>query len=319
MAACLAVFSRCSTVVLQQRRSIGNQIFKPTFSLSISLTRSIMVGPRKLTFGKKTDLESLMQQMKLDRHEKFSGLIPNTFCAELLANRCEDMDYKMVRNKQPFFLNYRLDLLKQRVQFMEEMNLTPLQKRRDVERHPPVLMLSFADQGFTMRYLRGLIHCGEDRNGDTKFVHFLYKCHPKLRSYVFDIESKLSSICKELGITNECALKMAINMPCFLLWNVDQALETFKVMHRDYGLPLGYNLDFHTALIYPPVLTSSFKLKHGILNKPSQELVDELELFSMSDILMYQFNLPRAKPEDLSSFLVHGSRAEGTNTNADLL
>jgi hypothetical protein len=320
MAAYFGVFSRTSHAVLRQGRQRSGQFFKPTFKSTPSLTRCVMVGPRKLTFGKKTDLELLMEHMKLDRHEKFSGLLPTTFCAELLANRCEDMDYKMVRKTQPFFLNYRVDLLKQRVEYMEEMKLTPLQKRRDVERHPPVLMFSFENEGFTMHYLRGLIHCGEDVNSNIKFVHFLYECRPKLRSYVFEIKSKLGLVCEELGITNERALKMAVNMPCFLLWNVDKASEEFRVIHRDYGLPLGYNIDFHTAPIYPPMTKASLNLKHGVLtNKPSPELVKELELFSMSDILEYSFNPPQGKPEDLSRFLINGSRAEGANENAGLL
>ena len=284
------------------------------------LTRYLMVGPRKLTFGKRTDLEVLMAHMKLGRHERFSAMLPTTFCVELLANRCEDMDYKMVRSKQPFFLNYRLDLLKQRVQFMQDMKLTPLQKRRDVERHPPALMFTFTDQGFTTHYLRGLIHCGTDGNGEAKFVHFMYKCHPKLRSYVFEIESKLDLICKGLGITIERAVKMAVNMPCFLLWNVYTAVEEFRVIHRDYGLPLGYNIDFHSAPIYPPAINASLKLKHGVLtNKPNQQLVEQLELFSMSDILEYQFKLPHAKPEGLSKFLIDGSRAEGVNENSGII
>jgi hypothetical protein len=319
MAACFAVFSRVSTAFFHRGRQSSTQIFRPMFMSDPKLTRYLMIGPRKLTFGKKTDFELLMKHMKLDRYEKFSGALPTAFCGELLANRCEDMDYKMVRSKQPFFLNYRLDLLKQRVQFMEEMKLTPLQKRREVERHPPVLIFSSEDQGFTMHYLRGLIHCGDNVNGDAKFVHFLYECHPKLRSYVFEIESKLSSICNELGITNERALKMAINMPCFLLWNVGEAVEKFRVIHRDSGLPAGYNIDFHSAPVYPPIMNASVNLQHGVLtNKPSAQLVEELELLSMSDILEYRFKLPHPKPEDLSKFLIDGSRAEGANENAEL-
>ena len=320
MAAYSTVFSRFSTAVLNHGRRDSSSIFKSVLKQTPSLTRLIMVGPRKLTFGKKTDLELLMKHMKLDRHEKFSGVLPSTFCAELLANRCEDMDYKMIRSKQPFFLNYRVDLFKQRVQFMENMKLTPLQKRRDVERHPPVLMLCFENQGFTVHYLRGLIHCGKDRNGSVRFVHFLYECQPKLRSYGFAVESNIDLICKELGITNACALKMAINMPCFLLWNIDKATEEFRVIHRDYGLPTGYNLDFHTAPIYPPVMQPSFKLNHGLLtNKPSEQLTSDLELYSMSDVLEYRFKGHGQKPEDLSKFLVDNSRAEGVNENADIL
>ena len=320
MAGYSIVFSRFSTAVFQHGRRDSRQLFNSMFKQTPSLTRFVLVGPRKLTFGKKTDLELLMKHMKLDRHERFSGMLPSTFCAELLANRCEDMDYKMIRSKQPFFLNYRVDLLKQRVQFMEEMKLTPLQKRRDVERNPPVLMLSFENQGFTVHYLRGLIHGGEDANGSAKFVHFLYECRPKLRSYVFEIESKIDFICKELGITNTCALKMAINMPCFLLWNINKTTEEFRVIHRDYGLPIGYNLDFHTAPIYPPIMKRSFRLKHGLLtNKPSEQLASDLDLFSMSDILEYRFERPQQKPEDLSRFLIDSSRAEGVNENAELL
>ena len=320
MAGYSIVFSRFSTAVFQHGRRDSRQLFNSMFKQTPSLTRFVLVGPRKLTFGKKTDLELLMKHMKLDRHERFSGMLPSTFCAELLANQCEDMDYKMIRSKQPFFLNYRVDLLKQRVQFMEEIKLTPLQKRRDVERNPPVLMLSFENQGFTVHYLRGLIHGGEDANGSAKFVHFLYECRPKLRSYVFEIESKIDFICKELGITNTCALKMAINMPCFLLWNINKTTEEFRVIHRDYGLPIGYNLDFHTAPIYPPIMKRSFRLKHGLLtNKPSEQLASDLDLFSMSDILEYRFERPQQKPEDLSRFLIDSSRAEGVNENAELL
>ena len=320
MACYSIVFSRFSTAVFQHGRPDSRQLFSSMFKQTPSLTRFFLVGPRKLTFGKKTDLELLMKHMKLDRYERFSGMLPSTSCAELLANRCEDMDYKMIRSKQPFFLNYRVDLLKQRVQFMEEMKLTPLQKRRDVERNPPVLMLSFENQGFTVHYLRGLIHGGEDANGSAKFVHFLYECRPKLRSYVFEIESKIDFICKELGITNTCALKMAINMPCFLLWNINKTTEEFRVIHRDYGLPIGYNLDFHTAPIYPPIMKPSFRLKHGLLtNEPSEQLASDLDLFSMSDILEYRFERPQQKPEDLSRFLIDSSRAEGVNENAKLL
>ena len=320
MAGYSIVFSRFSTAVFQHGRRDSRQLFNSMFKQTPSLTRFVLVGPRKLTFGKKTDLELLMKHMKLDRHERFSGMLPSTFCAELLANRCEDMDYKMIRSKQPFFLNYRVDLLKQRVQFMEEMKLTPLQKRRDVERNPPVLMLSFENQGFTVHYLRGLIQGGEAANGSAKFVHFLYECRPKLRSYVFEIESKIDFICKELGITNTCALKMAINMPCFLLWNINKTTEEFRVIHRDYGLPIGYNLDFHTAPIYPPIMKRSFRLKHGLLTKkPSEQLASDLDLFSMSDILEYRFERPQQKPEDLSRFLIDSSRAEGVNENAELL
>ena len=320
MAGYSIVFSRFSTAVFQHGRRDSRQLFNSMFKQTPSLTRFVLVGPRKLTFGKKTDLELLMKHMKLDRHERFSGMLPSTFCAELLANRCEDMDYKFMRSKQPFFLNYRVDLLKQRVQFMEEMKLTPLQKRRDVERNPPVLMLCFENQGFTVHYLRGLIHSGEHANGSAKFVHFLYECRPKLRSYVFEIESKIDFIYKELGITNTCALKMAINLPCFLLWNINKATEKFRVIHRDYGLPIGYNLDVHTAPIYPPIMKPSLRLKHGLLtNKPSEQLANDLDLFSMSDILEYRFERPQQKPEDLSRFLIDSSRAEGVNENAELL
>ena len=315
MAAVWLISKRVSTNVIQLGGRNSSRLLAPQSKSGYLLYRSLIVGPRKLTFGKKTDLEVLIKHMKLGRHEKFAGAIPSTFCAELLANRCEDMDYKMVRERQPFFLNYRLDLLKQRVRFMESMKVTPRQKRRNVERNPPVLMVSYADGGFSVCYLRGLIRCGE-----TKYVHFLYRCYPKLRSYVFEIDSKLSSICKELGITSEGALRMAIHMPCFLLWNVDKATEEFRVIHRDSGLPLGYNIDYHTAPIYPPILQSSIRLNHGLLtNNVNPQLLDKLELFSMADILEYRFAGPRGRPEDLSSFLLENSRAEGANENAELL
>lgn len=319
MAACLRSLSFNCSVILQHSKPVCGRFSRSTSKPNMFPYRRIMIGPRKLTFGRKTDFELLMNHLKLRRHEKFSGLFPTSFCAELLANRCEDMDYKMVRARQPFFLNYRVDILMQRVEYMEEMKLTPLQKRRHVEKNPPVLMLSLADSGFSVYYLRGLIHCGEEPNGGSKCVHFLYKCCPKLRSYVFKIESDLDFICNQLGITYECALKMAINMPCFLLWNENLAAEEFKVIHRDYGLPLGYNLDYHTALVYPTMVKSLFKLPYGICtNKPSPQLVNKLEMLSMSDILEYKFEHSQGKPGDLSRFLIESSRAEGANENAEL-
>lgn len=282
---------------------------------------SFMVGPRKLTFGKKTDTELLVKLMKLERHEKFKGLLPSSSCVELLANTCEDMDYKMVRSIQPFFLHYRVDLLLQRVRYMETLKFTPRQKRRDVECHPPVFMLSFTPEDYSVNYLRGLIHCGEDEHGKTKFIHLLYKCCPKLRSYSFKIEENLSIICQELGITHHCALKMAINMPSFLLWNIAKADEQFRVIHRDYGLPFGYDLDAHTAAIFPLVLNPMIKIPYNLFtNKPDKKLANSLPWFSLSDVLEYG-SLHKhggGKPEDLSEFLITNSRAEGANENSEL-
>lgn len=280
-----------------------------------------MVGPRKLTFGKKTDLELLVKMMKLERHQKFCGILPTSSCVELLANTCEDMDYKMVRNRQPFFLHYRVDLLLQRVRYLETLKLTPRQKRREIERHPPVFMLTFSPEDYPVNYLRGLIHCGEDVDGKSKFVHLLYHCWPKLRSYAFQIENNLSAVCQELGITDHRALQMAINMPCFLLWNIEKSHEQFRLIHRDQGLPFGYNLDLHSAAIFPPMLNPTFKLDYRLLtNKPDNGLVDSLEHFTLSNILDYKFSRPngRGKPEDLSMFLIENSRAEGVNENSEL-
>lgn len=282
---------------------------------------SIMVGLRKLTFGKKTDLELLVKMMKLERYEKYKDTIPASPCVELLANTCEDMDYKMVRSRQPFFLHYRVDLLLQRVRYMETVKLTPLQKRREVERYPPVFVLSFNPEDYSVNYLRGLIHCGEDMLGKSKFVHLLYRCFPRLRSYSFQIEKNLRTVCNELGITEHCALRMAINMPCFLLWNVERAVEEFRVIHRDYGLPFGYNLDIHTSNIFPPILNTTMQLEYNLLtNKPDINLAGSLPHFTLPDILEYEFSrqLAKGKPEDLSAFLIANSRAEGANENSDV-
>lgn len=320
MAADFVIFSRLAKSVFRYSRRTGNRFLESAFRSNFAVARSLSFVPRKSTFGKKTDFEMLLKHMKIGRHEKFAGQQPTTFCAELLANRCEDMDYKLVRKKQPFFLNYRVSLLRERVEFMQEMKITPLQKRREVERHPPGLMLSFEDQGFTVHYLRGLIYSGKDASDGAKIVYFLYKCHPNLGNYVFNIESNLALICKDLGVTNTGALKMAVNMPCFLLWNVDKVLDKFRVLHRDYGLPSGYNIDFHTAHVYPPMMKASFKLPHKVLtNQPSPQLVKELDLFSISDILENKFAHPFAKPGDLSKFLIDSSRAEGVNENANVL
>ena len=284
-------------------------------------TSSFMVGPRKLTFGKKTDLELLVKMMKLERHQKFRGVLPTSFCVELLANACESMDYKMVRSHQPFFLHYRVDLLLQRVRYMETQQLTPRQKQKEIERYPPVLMLSFAPEDYPVNYFRGLIHCGEDVDGKSKFVHLQYQCWPRLRSYAFRIEENLRTVCEGLGVTDHCALQMAINMPCFLLWNVAKSDEQFRLIHRDQGLPFGYSLDVHTAPIFPPMLNPSFKLDYRLLtNKPNKQLVDALELFTLPEVLDYEFSRQngRGKPEDLSMFLIENSRSEGANENSDL-
>ena len=265
----------------------------------------------------------LVKMMKLRRHDKFQEVLPSSFCAELLANSCEDMDYKMVRQRQPFFLHYRVDLLLQRVRYMETAKVTPRQKRREVERHPPVLALNFTQaDDFSVNYLRGLIYSGKDVEGASKFVHLLYNCCPKLhRSYVFKIKDNLKIICQELGITEQCALRIAINMPCFLLWNTEKSDKKFCLFHRDYGLPVGYNLDTHTAAIFPPILNGSLKLSYNLLtNKPKNEQAEALPLFSLYDVLKYDFSYENDKeqPEDLSSFLIENSRAEGANENADL-
>lgn len=292
---------------------VSSMFFKTSFT-----TRMISLGPRKLTFGKKTDLEVMMKEIKLARHKNFAEDFPTTFCAELLGNRCDDIDYKMVRKKQPFFLHYRVELLKQRVHFMDETGWEHVQKRKAIERQPPVLVLCFADEGFVAYYVRGLIHCGEASDGSTKLVYFLYKCQPKLRSHVFKIEENLNFVCEHLGTTNERALKIAINMPCFLLWNVEKAKEEFRIMHRDYGLPSGYNLDYHTASVFPPMLQKSSIVNYGLLtNQPNHERVKELNFFNFSDVLEKSFYLPKPKPEDLSNFLIYASRCEGVNENAD--
>ncbi|XP_032220724.1 uncharacterized protein LOC116603514 [Nematostella vectensis] len=260
-------------------------------------------------YSKKTNLEILLPKLKLGRHQSFRNVKRSGQYLEVLKNNHEELDTVHVRIRQPQVLFLRIELLLQRIRYLEPLGLTPRQKRKLVEKSPPTMVLDFdpeVNEGGQVSYIRGVVR------QDTDIVHILHPCPLMVVMRAFDLKNQVSLIQAQLGMAQQTALRLLLNMPCFLLHGREKMSERFQSIHK-FSLPVGFSLDYHTAELHPPVYNHRLGVNRRVFTTgASDELVNSIPTLTLSDVLDYSYpeHNGKGKPEDLVEFLAHAERRE---------
>lgn len=270
------------------------------------LTRSTVA--RRVYFSSQTDLKYILKRMKLGRHrcfEKSEEPIPGL---EPLKTIHEDLDVIHIRKRQPHLLFLRSELMWQRLEYLKLSGIQARQKRKLIEKSPPVLVLmEDLDANGALNYLRGVIRLQKDDVEDR--VHLFHPCFRLLIARRFDLVKRLNLIQGELRMAQQSALKMLLEMPCILLQSPP---EKFEVMHK-YNVPSGLSLDHHTAKIYPPVYCNKLDVNPRVFKRDAdQQLAYSFRRFKLADVLDYSYakQYGEGQPEDLSTFLINAEKRE---------
>ena len=261
------------------------------------------------SFAAKSDLNPVLKKMKLKRFQMFERDPSLCLRLEPLRYIHEDLDLIHVRQRQPNVLYLRTELLLQRLNFLKPIGITAREKRKLIERSPPVLLLSdnFANSG-KVSYLRGVIGA----ESETERVHILHPCSPMVVASSARLLQRVNLIQEDLGMAQQTVLKFLLKMPSFLLRGTEQMAEKFRLIHR-FSLPDGFNLDQHTAEVYPPVFGATKKVNPRLFMRDVDEnLVKTLTTLHLSDILDYSYpeHHGKGRPEDLTKFLISAEQDE---------
>lgn len=271
--------------------------------------RSTFVFHPIRSFTAKSDLNPLLKKMKLKRFQMFER-DPN-LCLRLepLKNIHEDLDLIHVRQRQPNLLYLRTELLLQRLNFLKPIGITVREKRKLIERSPPVLVLAENHENTgKVSYMRGIVGA----KSETERVHILHPCSLMVVASSAKLQQRVNLIQEELGMAQQTVLKFLLKMPCFLLRGTEHMSEKFRLIHR-FILPEGFNLDHHTAEVYPPVFGAAGKVNPRLFMRDVDEnLVKTFTTLQLSDILDYSYpeHHGKGKPEDLTKFLISAEQDE---------
>lgn len=269
-------------------------------------TVSSLLCPRY--FSSKSDLDVIIKKMKLQRYRCFAKFEQSLSGLEPLKTNYEDLDVVHVRKHQPHVLFLRSELLRQRLEYLKPSGILARQKRKLIERSPPVLVLAedLHKKG-TLNYLRGVIRVRKD--GVEERVHLLHPCSKLLVARTFDLVKQVNLITEELRMSQQSALKMLLEIPSFLLHT---SPVKFVVMHK-YDIPSGYSLDQHTAKVYPPVYCNSLDINPRLFRRDSDEQLSKgFPTLMLADLLDYSYpkHYGEGQPEDLTKFLINAEKRE---------
>lgn len=252
----------------------------------------------------------ILEPMKLRRYRYFARSKEPLSGLEPLKTFYHELDLIQVRFKQPNVLFLRSELILQRLEYLKPSGLLPRQKRKLIERSPPVVVFTEDHKRRTVNYLRGLIRTQKD--GVTENAHLFHPCVRMISMSKRELDGRLKTITEELRMAQQSALKMLLELPCFLLHNTEASPEKCVVLHK-YDLPAGYNVDNHTAHIYPPILSTGLELNPRLFRRDSDEaLAKKFPKLFLGDLLDYSYptHHGRGRPEDLTEFLIGAERRE---------
>jgi len=256
----------------------------------------------------KSDLDGILKKMKLRRYRCFAKSEEPLTGLEPLKTVYEELDAVHVRKRQTHVLFLRSELLLQRLEYLKPTGILARQKRKIIERSPSVLIFTKDSQNNgTLNYLRGVIRVG--KNGMEEKVHLFHPCSRLLAMRTFDLINRVKLVSEELRMAQQSALKMLLEIPCFLLHTPP---EKFVVMHK-YDLPSGYSLDQHTAKVYPPVYSNSLDINPRLFRRNSDEkLAQSFPTLMLADLLDYSYpkHYGEGHPEDLNKFLIFAEKRE---------
>ena len=258
--------------------------------------------------SRKLDSDVIIKKMKLERYRCFAKSELPLSGVEPLKTKYEELDAVHVRKRQPHVLFLRSELLLQRLEYLKPSGMLARQKRKLLERSPPVVVFTEdTHKKENLHYLRGVIRVRKD--GMEERVHLFHPCSRLLVSRTFDLNKQVNLIREELRMSQQSALKLLLEMPCFLLHTPP---EKFVVMHK-YHLPSGYSLDQHTAKVYPPVYTNSLEINPRLFRRDSDEhLATSFPTLMLADLLDYSYSdhYREGQPEDLTKFLINAEKRE---------
>ena len=264
--------------------------------------------PRR-QYSSKSDLDVIVKKMKLRRYRCFAKSEESLSGLEPLKTIYEELDAFHVRKRQPHVLFVRSELMLQRLEYLKPSGILARQKRKIIQRSPPVLVFTEDSRNNgTLNYLRGVIRVRKDGAAEEK-IHLLHPCSKLLVMRTFDLENRVKLIMEELRMARQSALKMLLELPCFLLHTPP---KKFVVTHK-YDLPIGYSLDQHTAKVYPPVYSSSLEINPRLFRRDSDEkLAQSFPTLMLNDLLDYSYpkHYGEGQPEDLTKFLINAERRE---------
>lgn len=262
-------------------------------------------------YSSKSQLEVvILEKLKLQRYKFFEKSKTPLVGLEPLKPNHHDLDAIDVRFKQPNVLYLRTELLLQRLEYLKPSGLLPRQKRKLIERSPPVLVFTEDHQNDKVNYLRGIIRT--QKEGEIENVHLLHPCWRMILMPKRELDNRLKFITEELRMAKESALKLLLHLPCFLLHDTKSSSEAFVVMHK-YNLPKGYSLDHHTANIYPPICSTSLDINPRLFTRQSdEELAKKFPKLSLGELLDYSYptHHGKGKTEDLTKFLTEAEYRE---------
>lgn len=274
---------------------------KSVFSLAWSSSTS------SRTISSTPELQKYLKKLKLGRFECFEKRTQKEPYVEILKNLHEELDVVHVRRRQPQVLYLRTELLLQRINFLKPIGLTARQKRRLIERNPPALVFDFdpsRPEGSRVGYVRGIV-----RTDRQVMTHIVHPCSSLIVLRSFDLKNSVEFLQEQLGMAQSTLLQFLLNIPCFLLHNKSAMLEDFHFIHK-HVLPQGFDLDHHTAELYPPVYSPSDIIHPSIFTRAAtQNAASALPRLMLSDVVDYSYKEDHGKgePEDLVEFL---TRAE---------
>lgn len=287
-------------------------------ALRAGKSRSLKISTRSL-YSSSTELEKYLKKLKLGRFECFQQSKPSQPCVEILKNIHDDLDIVHVRTRQPQVLYLRTELLLQRIRYLEPIGITSRQKRKLIEQNPPALVLDYDPDRAEgqVSYLRGVVRRAEENptgevKGNERFTHILHPCSSLIVMRALDLRNHLEFIQEQLGMSLQSALRLILNTPSFLIRQRLQMKENFFFIHK-HILPTGFDLDYHTAELHPPIYRRNNLLHPLVHTKLSTEdMASSAPSLSLRDVLDYEYkeNHGKGQPEDLVEFLTRAEARE---------
>merc|ERR1712168_340117 len=252
---------------------------------------------------------------------------------ELLWNIAAKHDYQLVSKKHRHMFYLRVELMRQRLEFLRTQGLDERQKLREIQKRPPSLVFSMTNSTYhgKLVYLRGLVRKEEDKHvhiytpvakdifgSDTctsvgQQLQMAKEIHEKKNL----IEDRIHSIGVLLNISKPAVLRELFNIPCFFmdpaLLELQGRLEHLFAHLR--SMPKYYNVDQHTLQVMPPVcdleslgITPS---KHLRWSTRKADLL-AFPTFTPEQVLdtSYPTDNGQWSPECLSTFLLRADQEE---------
>merc|ERR1712048_968915 len=236
---------------------------------------------------------------------------------------------------------YRVEMLNQRLDWMERLDLLPNEKLNIIRDAPPALILTFDSTEYDapLVYIRGLIKSPDthqnsasastntlpepptiDQSSTLSRKHlniedFVQVCYPVSRYVTLSpmmMDQRISEMAEKLDIVKQDALELILSVPVYFMHPMLLQEMKHLCVHR-FMLPYKFDPDKHTMNMLPPISNTStfdesFWKRFASFNVSSEEIAD-LPVLSMNEALNLNSytdlsDYGTTTPECLSSFLV---------------